>query len=97
MMDHEVTAPSASGTLITVSVGSLDAGEYDVRVVAVASAEGYTAMSTPSPSARFRVRASDTNFIAIIAPVAGSVGGVLILIVVGVLVGVFFLCFYSRR
>ena len=54
-------------------------------------------MSTPSPSARFRVRASDAIPVAIIGPVAGSVGGVLILIVVGVLVGAFFLCFYSHR
>jgi hypothetical protein len=97
VMSKNVTAPLAGGTLITVTMGSLAAGEYEVRVVAVASTEGSMAMSTLSPSARFRVRASDENSIAIIAPVAGSVSGVLILIVVGVLVGAFFLCFYSHR
>lgn len=98
MRSYEVAAPLASETL-TITVGNLPAGEYEVRVVAVASNGSSTASSTPSPSARFRVRAmaSDTNSIAIIAPVAGSVGGVLILIVVGILVGAFFLWFYSHR
>ena len=96
MRNYEVAAPLASRTL-TITVGNLPAGEYEVRVIAVASNGSSMASSTPSPSARFRVRASDANSIAIIAPVAGSVGGVLILIVVGVLVGAFFLCFYSHR
>ena len=97
MASNNVSAPSDVGMPITTKVGNLPAGEYEVRVVAVASTEGSTAMSTPSPSARLRVRASDAISVAIIGPVAGSVGGVLILIVVGVLVGAFFLCFYSHR
>ena len=96
MTRYNVSAPSENKTL-TAEVGNLPTGEYEVRVVAVASAEGNSAMSSPSPSARFSVRASDAISVAIIAPVAGSVGGVLILIVVGVLVGAFFLCFYSHR
>ena len=96
MRSYDVAAPLTSRTL-TITVENLPAGEYEVRVVAVASNGSSMALSTPSPSARFRVRASDANSIAIIAPVAGSVGGVLILIVVGILVGAFFLCFYSHR
>ena len=64
-------------------------------IIAVARTEGSSARSTPSLPARFRVRASDTNFI-IIGGVAGSVG-VVILIAVGIFVGAFFLCFYSHR
>lgn len=98
--DNVVSSSNVSatgGSLITTKVGDLPAGEYEVRLRAVAIAEGRRAMSGPSPSARFRVRATDAISVAIIAPVAGSVGGVLILIVVGVLVGAFFLCFYSHR
>ena len=88
MADCNVTATSCR-------VENLAAGEYDVLIIAVARTEGSSARSTPSLPARFRVRASDTNFI-IIGGVAGSVG-VVILIAVGIFVGAFFLCFYSHR
>ena len=91
--NRNTSVPSVDGRL-SITLGDLNPGEYDIRVVAVASAEGSRAMSNPSPPARY-VRATDAISVAVIAPVAGSVGGVLILIVIGVLVGAFFFCFYS--
>lgn len=98
-----VSAEVGDDGFINFEVPMLSAGEYEVRVVTVARAGNSVAMSVPSPPARFRVQASvqgvqasDTIPIAVIGAVAGSVG-VLILIVAGVFVGAFFLCFYSHR
>ena len=97
MISNNVSAASHVDEFnFEVTESDLPAGEYEVRVVAVAIAEDSIAMSTPSLPARFRVNSSDTVPIIIIGAVGGAVG-VLVLIVVGVLVGAFFLCFYSHR
>ena len=78
-----VSAPSVDERLST-AVGELDPGEYDVRVVAVASAEGSRGMSNPSPPARYVTATSAASrSVAYIAPVV--VGSI-----IGVLLGVFF-------
>ena len=103
MTSYSVSVPSGNRTL-TAKVGNLPADEYEVRLVTVASAEGSRAMSNPSPSATFHVRANDTtskpkpkpdttsipDHDTELVAGSGSVGGVLILTVV-VLVGTFFL------
>ena len=58
-----ISAPSVDERLST-TVGELDPGEYDVRVVAVASVEGSRGMSNPSPPARYvRARYVTTRYI----------------------------------
>ena len=94
--NYNVNVTSGFGSLIRFRVEDLPAGEYDVRLITVGRTEKSNGMSTPSPPARFRVRASDPISITIIGSVAGSVG-VVILIAVGIFVGAFFLCFYSHR
>ena len=80
-----VSAPSV-GERLSTAVGELDPGEYDVRVVAVASAEGSSGMSNPSPPARYVTATSAVSrSVAYIAPVV--VGSTLI---IGVLLRVFF-------
>lgn len=77
-------------------VTDLPDGEYDVRIVAVARAGDTIAEGNPSQLATFRVEADNTVPVIIIGAVAGAVG-VLMLIIIGILVGAFFLCFYSHR
>ena len=86
----------SSGEQFSYKVINLPAGEYDVRLVAVARAGGTVAMSAPSLLATFRVETSDTVPVITIGAVVGAIG-VLILIIIGILVGAFFLCFYSHR
>ena len=95
---RNVTAPSGDRDLTSV-VGNFPAGDYDVRVLSVAMADDTTAMSSPSPPATFSVEGavgSESSSVIVIGAVSGGVG-VVVLIVVGILVGAFFLCFYSHR
>ena len=54
-------------------------------------------MSIPSDIATFRVEAVQSVPVATIIGAVGGAMGVLILIVIGILGGAFFLCFYSHR
>lgn len=55
------------------------------------------AMSIPSVVATFHVEAIQSVPVATIIGAVGGAMGVLILIVIGILGGAFFLCFYSHR
>lgn len=87
---------SAHEGLINFQVTNLPPGEYEIKLVGVARAKDTVAMSIPSPLATFRVEANESVPVIIIGAVSGAVG-VLILIVIGILGGAFFLCFYSHR
>lgn len=97
ILSRNVSAPSTGGMSINFEVGSFPPGGYDVRILTMASAGDTTAVSAPSEPANFNVEgASESASVTIIGAVSGGVG-VTILIVVGILVGAFFLCFYSHR
>ena len=83
--------------MINFQISNIPAGEYDVRLVSVARAEDTVAMSIPSHVATFRVEATESVPIATIIGAVGGAMGVFILIVIGILGGAFFLCFYSHR
>lgn len=75
---------------------NLSPGDYDVRIISVARADDTVAMSAPSLLATFSVEPGDSVPVIIIGVVVGAVG-VFILIIIGILLGAFFLCFYSHR